>query len=160
MNKPETTPPTYFHHICDGTDRPPELCLAAMKGGSQCFPRWVYERAEDAPADELALGGGETPAEAGALRHCDGITDAGLAHFQAAYPGEAITEDDLFHYVYGLLHSPDYRARFADDLSKQLPRIPAVAATTDFRAFVGAGRKLANLHCGFEVVEPYRVIIA
>ncbi len=141
------------------TDSPPELCLAAMKGGSQCFPRWAYERAEDAPADELALGGEETPAEAGALRRRDGITDAGLAHFQAAYPGEAITKDDLFHYVYGLLHSPDYRARFADNLSKQLPRIPAVVTAADFWAFTNAGRELADLHCGFDEAEPYPVTI-
>ena len=127
-------------------------------GGNQCFPRWVYDAPGGAGGDELAL---DTPSqEHGAPRRRDAITDAGLAHFQAAYPNETITKDDLFYYVYGVLHSPDYRSRFADNLSKQLPRIPAVATVADFRAFVGAGRELADLHCGFEGVEPYPVTIA
>lgn len=87
----------------------------------------------------------------------DAITDEGLAHFQAAYPGEAITKKDLFYYVYGLLHSEDYRTRFTDNLSKQLPRIPRVKATADFWAFSKAGRALAALHVNYERVEPYPV---
>ena len=47
------------------------------------------------------------------------MTDAGLAHFQSAYPGESLSKEDLFYYVYGILHSPDYRERFADNLSKE-----------------------------------------
>ncbi|MFT3974900.1 MAG: DEAD/DEAH box helicase family protein [Amaricoccus sp.] len=87
----------------------------------------------------------------------DAITDQGLAHFQAAYPGEAITKKDLFYYIYGLLHSEDYRTRFADNLSKQLPRIPRVKAAADFWAFSRAGHALAALHVNFEQVEPYPV---
>ena len=87
----------------------------------------------------------------------DAITDQGLAHFQAAYPGEAITKKDLFYYIYGLLHSEDYRTRFADNLSKQLPRIPRVKAADDFWAFSKAGRALAALHVNYEQVEPYPV---
>lgn len=80
-----------------------------------------------------------------------------MAYFQAAYPDEAITKDDVFYYVYGLLHSEDYRARYADNLSKQLPRIPAVKKAEDFWAFVEAGRKLGDLHCDFEQADPYPV---
>lgn len=87
----------------------------------------------------------------------DAITDEGLAHFQAAYPGEAITKQDLFYYVYGLLNSEDYRTRFADNLSKQLPRIPRVKAFADFWAFSRAGRSLAALHVNYEQVEPFPV---
>ena len=87
----------------------------------------------------------------------DGITDAGLAHFQAAWPGEAITKEDLFHYVYGLLYAPDYRTRYADNLKKALPRIPAVARVEDYRAFRDAGRALADLHVSYEEVEPHPV---
>ena len=126
--------------------------------GGQGFPRWLYEFPTIAAAEELALQ--DADSEMGAPQRRDAITNAGLAHFQTAYPGEAITKDDLFYYVYGLLHSPDYRARFADNLSKQLPRIPAVATVAAFRAFVSAGRELADLHCGFDEVEPYPVIIA
>lgn len=87
----------------------------------------------------------------------DAITDQGLAHFQAAYPEEAITKKDLFYYIYGLLHSEDYRTRFADNLSKQLPRIPRVKAAADFWAFSKAGRMLAALHVNYDQVEPFPV---
>jgi predicted helicase len=90
----------------------------------------------------------------------DGITDEGLAYFQAAYPDEAISKKDLFYYIYGLLHSEDYRARFADNLSKQLPRIPRVKSASDFWAFSKAGRALAALHVNYEQVEPFPVTIA
>jgi predicted helicase len=90
----------------------------------------------------------------------DAITDEGLAHFQSAYPGEAITKKDLFYYVYGLLHSEDYRIRFADNLSKQLPRIPRVKTASDFWTFSKAGRASAGLHVNYEQVEPYVVTIA
>ena len=65
----------------------------------------------------------------------DAITDEGLAHFQSAYPGEAISKEDVFYYVYGLLHSKDYRERYADNLSKELPRIPRVKTAAGFRTF-------------------------
>ncbi|WP_083930389.1 type ISP restriction/modification enzyme [Methylovulum miyakonense] len=87
----------------------------------------------------------------------DGITDVGLAHFQAAYPDETISKEDLFYYIYGLLHSEDYKARYADNLSKELPRIPCVNKAADFWTFSQAGRALAELHINYETVEPYPV---
>lgn len=53
-------------------------------------------------------------------------------------------EEDLLYYIYGLLHSPEYRSRYADNLSKELPRIPAVKKFADFMAFSKAGRELAD----------------
>jgi predicted helicase len=85
------------------------------------------------------------------------ITDSGLKHFQDSYPGENISKEDLFYYVYGLLHSPDYRERYADNLSKELPRIPAVKTAKDFWHFSKAGRDLAELHLNYETVKPYPV---
>lgn len=86
----------------------------------------------------------------------DGISNTGLAHFQQAYPakgeGTSITKEDLFYYIYGLLHSPDYRSRYADNLGKELPRIPAVKTFADFRAFPQAGRDLAHWHLNYETV--------
>jgi predicted helicase len=61
----------------------------------------------------------------------------------------------VFYYVYGLLHSPDYRERYADNLSKELPRIPCVKTPADFWAFSQAGRQLADLHLNYETVAPY-----
>ena len=90
----------------------------------------------------------------------DGLTDDGLKHFQDAYSNTAITKEDIFYYVYGLLHSKDYRMRFANNLSKALPRVPDVTQEVDFWAFVEAGRKLGDLHVNYENAELYPVRFA
>lgn len=126
--------------------------------GAQCFPLYLYDEEAQAQA-------GDTPDIFAAVATLaerprrDAITDAGLAHFQEAYPGEVISKEDLFYYVYGLLHSPDYRERYADNLSKELPRIPRVKTAADFWAFSQAGRALADLHLNYEAVQPYPLTI-
>ena len=123
----------------------------------QCFPRYLYEPLQSEDKGGLfAWQGGETSA----YKRRDAIADEGLAHFLEAYSGETIAKDDLFHYVYGLLHSQDYRERYANNLAKQLPRIPLMKRAADFWAFVEAGRALGDLHVGYETVEPYPVTIA
>ncbi len=89
------------------------------------------------------------------IRSRDAITDDGLARFSAAYPDETITKDGLFNYVYGILHSEEYRRRFEDNLSKEMPRIPLVGKASDFWAFVNAGKKLGEMHCDFDQAEIY-----
>ncbi len=118
----------------------------------QCFPLYLYE--ESQPGDGLFAASGEQLDD---LERRDGITDGGLAHFQAAYPGQEISKEDLFYYTYGLLHSPDYRERYKNNLAKQLPRIPAVKTFEDFASFRDAGRALGDLPVNFESVEPYMV---
>ncbi|EQM79688.1 DEAD/DEAH box helicase [Stutzerimonas stutzeri] len=132
----------------------PDLNLAPGMGGYQCFPLYLYDEAAQASNDDLF----SEPVEGG-LRRRDAITDAGLAHFVSAYPSEQISKEDLFYYVYGILHSPDYRERYADNLSKELPRIPAVKSAADFWVFSKAGRALADLHLNYETVEPYPLTI-
>jgi predicted helicase len=132
------------------------LDLNSADGGVQCFPLTLYDRSDTDAADDL-FSVVEDDKPSYRTRH--GITDVGLAHFQKAYPGEAITKDDIFYYTYGLLHSDDYRRRFADNLKKELPRIPCVKKATDFWSFVKAGRALGDLHVGYESVEPYPVTI-
>ena len=80
----------------------------------------------------------------GGYRRVDNITDATLHSYQAAY-GPEMTKDDVFYYVYALLHSPEYRTRYGADLKKSLPHIPLVASREDFLAFITAGRGLADL---------------
>jgi len=134
-------------------DQIPEL---QTDGGTQCFPLALYDQpSAEAGNDDLFSQSGKTEG----FQSRDGITDAGLKHFQEAYPGETITKEDLFYYVYGLLHSEDYRAKYADNLSKELPRIPRVKTASDFWAFSRAGRTLGDLHVNYESVEPYPVTI-
>ncbi|EMF0343832.1 helicase, partial [Enterococcus faecium] len=63
-----------------------------------------------------------------------------------------LEEDDIFYYVYGILHSEDYRDKYANDLQKALPRIPEVK---DKEKYVEIGRKLADLHLNYEDVPAY-----
>jgi len=127
----------------------PDVNLAPAMGGYQCFPLYLYD---EVPEDDGSLFDGVSEAE---RMRSDAITDEGLAHFQAAYPDKAISKEDLFYYVYGLLQSPDYRERFADNLAKELPRIPRVKTADDFWAFSKAGRDLARLHLNYETVATY-----
>ncbi|WP_294219714.1 type ISP restriction/modification enzyme [Prosthecobacter sp.] len=145
------------------TDCVPDLSMVAGNGAGQCFPLYLYEKAtDDEDTDEGSLFARSKTAAKDADTHTrrDGISDAGLAHFQAAYPtkgeGDTITKEDLFYYIYGLLHSPDYRSRYADNLGKELPRIPAVKRFADFQAFSQAGRDLAHWHLNYETVECYK----
>ena len=62
---------------------------------------------------------------------------------------------DIFFYVYGVLHSQQYRTTFAADLKRMLPRIPLASSTEDFAHFVEAGQDLADLHVDYENAEPY-----
>lgn len=142
----------------------------------QCFPLKLFESL-DAVADDDDESDGSKPqnemfddasdkdlfdkgtTKVGKYAVRDGITDAGLQHFQNAYQGQQISKEDLFYYIYGLLHSEDYKKRYADNLSKELPRIPAVKKFADFQAFSTAGRRLADLHINYETVAPYQVDI-
>ncbi|GAA4936174.1 DEAD/DEAH box helicase [Streptomonospora halophila] len=122
----------------------PDLHVTGAGSGGQFFPRYTYR--ETGSGNDLF-----SAAEESGFERLDNITDAGLASFQKSY-GPLVSKDDVFYYVYGLLHSPDYRTRFAADLRRSLPRIPMVA---DFNSFADAGRALAKLHVGYESVTPY-----
>ncbi len=118
---------------------------------AQFFPRWTFEK----PASDGALfasAAGEVD-EYG-YRRVDNITDEILTLYRSEF-GDQLTKDDIFYYVYAVLHSEQYRETFAADLKRMLPRIPLAASTTDFEAFTDAGRKLADLHIGYESIEPY-----
>ncbi|MBE7525726.1 DEAD/DEAH box helicase [candidate division WWE3 bacterium] len=147
------------------SDTLPDLNL--LEAGAQCFPLKLYNSAQnesiqsdDAHADLFENNQKISISTDDGYTIKDGITDAGLAYFQAAYPTETITKEDVFYYIYGLLHSEDYKQRYADNLSKELPRIPCVKKASEFLAFSQAGRDLAELHINYESVEPYPVNFA
>lgn len=135
-------------------DRVPDL---QSDGGSQCFPLWIYEPVgpdADLAAGEL-FGEGERQ-----YRRRPGITPGALDAYRSALGDAALSHEAMFYYSYGLLHAPDYRLRFADTLAKELPRLPVPTGRAIFDAFERAGRELAELHCGFESVEPFPVTLA
>ena len=108
-------------------------------GDTQYLPRWTYEKSLSGDGYEKV----------------SNINPVTLTKFRDHYNDHNISEDNLFHYVYGMLHHPDYRTRYAANLSKEAARVPMVASLADFRAFVDAGETLSDLHVNYESVEPY-----
>ena len=82
----------------------------------------------------------------------ENITDWALTQFRTHYRDESIGKWDIFHYVYGLLHHPDYRERYQANLKRDLPRLPYAP---DFWAFAKAGKRLGEIHIGYEEVDEY-----
>ena len=115
----------------------------------QCFPLYWYEENK---AIQLSLF--DTNDNDGKYIRHDGITDWILKEAQKRYHTKSITKEMIFYYVYGILHSEDYRTRFAADLKKSLPRIPLVDDVNVFMDFYKAGKKLAELHLNYEKIPP------
>jgi predicted helicase len=114
------------------SDRLPDLHLCASVDGHQCFAFYAYE-------------------SDGKTRH-ENITDWALEHFRDHCNDKKITKWDIFYYVYGVLHHPEYRTKYAEDLKRELPRIPLAK---DFWGFAKAGQELASLHVDYGKVERY-----
>jgi predicted helicase len=121
----------------------------------QHFPIYLYKENEEQMDIDLS---NSLPQDKGYTRS-DGISDTGLVHFQRTYPNESINKEDIFYYTYGLLHSPEYRERYADNLNKELPRIPCVKDATAFWHFSQSGRNLAKLHIDYESIDKYPVTL-
>jgi len=133
----------------------PSLHAADMVG-TQFFPLYVYDNNDDAVDEEGGLFASKERRPPSDSRR-DAITDAGLTHFRTAYPGQKITKEDIFYYVYGVLHSPQYHERYADTLGKELPRIPRVKTAEALLAFSGSGSDPEQLaHAAF-LTEQRRV---
>jgi predicted helicase len=121
---------------------------------AQCFPLYYYEERQKSSPTLF-----DAAAENEFIRR-DGVSDFILERAKKQYglstgSRNGVTKEDIFYYVYGFLHSPDYRTAFANDLKKMLPRIPLVEDVRDFWAFSKAGRQLAELHINYEHVAPY-----
>ena len=116
-------------------------------GDTQCFPLYYYEENK---ATQKGLF--DTDESQKYVRR-DAISDFILERAKQQY-GKTVTKEDIFYYVYGFLHSKEYRETYANDLKKMLPRLPLVETVTDFWAFSKAGRKLAELHLNYETVAP------
>ena len=91
--------------------------------------------------------------EVGPTGDGDNITDWCLKQFQSKYDDQ-VTKDDVWEYVYGVMHAPDWRQGYRHDLQRNLARIPLAE---DFEAFRSAGRALMDLHIGYETVQEWPV---
>jgi len=120
--------------------------LAMFTYAVQFFPRHTFD---DGDQDDSLFA--ELEGNGNSIGQDDNVTDEILAEYQSRF-GENLTKDDVFFYVYGILHSAEYREQFKADIQRMLPRIPKVR---DFRPFADAGRKLADLHLNYETVKPY-----
>ena len=129
-------------------DKIPEVQMVA---NGQCFPLHLYEKPD---SDGGLFDQQPDAADPHGYTRRDAITDDALAKFRTAY-GNTVSKHDIFHYIYGLLHVPAYRQRFANNLSKELPRIPLATDPDHFTALVAAGRELGDLHVGFDRVDPW-----
>ena len=127
------------------TDCIPDLELI---GKSQCFPLSYFEERQ-----KLSRGLFDEDGDSEYIRR-DGVSDFILDRARAIY-GKTVGKEDIFYYVYGFLHSPEYRIKFANDLKKMLPRIPLVEDVRDFWKYSKAGRELAELHINYESVPAY-----
>jgi predicted helicase len=89
----------------------------------------------------------------------DNITDWSLKQFSSHYKIEkkskrSITKDEIFHYVYGVLHDPIYREKYAQNLKREFPRIPFYS---NFWTWAQWGEALMALHIGYETVKPWKL---
>lgn len=126
--------------------------LNCLDAGTQCFPLYYYEE-RNKQNNSLFDEGGKSE-----FIRRDGVSDFILERARKQY-GNNITKEDVFYYVYGFLHSPEYRQTFVNDLKKMLPRLPLVDDVRDFWKFSKAGRQLADLHINYETVEPYKDVV-
>lgn len=125
--------------------------LHILESATQCFPLYYYE------LNQAQAGLYESQKDSKYLRR-EGISDFALKTAQALY-GKKISKEDIFYYIYGLLHSPEYRERFKADLTKMLPRIAFMEDAKAFKTIVKIGEKLADLHLNYETAEPYKNVI-
>ena len=169
------------HSVFDSimTELPPDLHLNS--GATQCFPRYRLQTPDSTQGGIFEDGQPATPqteveptestkspqpshatatpdslegtvASDGRV-YVDNILDTSLKKFQTHYGDNAITKDDIFYYVYGILHHEGYRQKYKNDLTKELPRIPFAP---DFWSFANIGRQLGDLHCDYDKLEGWQ----
>ena len=130
----------------------------------QYFPRFTWSAVEADDGGLFGEGGVAKQGEAsiygkvgevvdGYVR-VDNITDEIKALYREAL-GADVTGDDIFHFVYGKLHDPVYRTKYAADLKKMLPHIETPSSRAEFDKFAAAGKELMDLHVNYESVEPW-----
>ena len=127
--------------------------LNCLDAGTQCFPRYRYDQSEEEKTQ------GSFEFEEADKRRSDNIPAGTIFLFQQKYSDNSIDADAIFYYVYGLLHSTDYKTQFSAELKKMLPRIPYVANKAFFWDFANAGKALSDIHIDYENQDPWPLTI-
>lgn len=123
-----------------------------FNGACQCFPLYYYEENKNAQKGLFDQNTDQDYVKRDAISNF--ILDIAVKQF-----GKNVTKEDIFYYVYGFLHSPEYRETFANDLKKMLPKLPLVDEPKVFWQFSKAGRELADLHLNYEKVPPSSEVV-
>ena len=124
-------------------------------GDTTIFPLYYYKEVEKTINPTLF------DIDVAQYRQLDGITDWIVEEIRNKYKDveKRISKEDIFYYVYGLLHSEDYRRKYKNDLAQSLPWIPVVDELKDFNAFMQAGRELADIHLNYEAQGSYPTVV-
>ncbi len=112
---------------------------------SICFPLFMYAKEEKHNDYQMSLFG-DLVEDTTTYKKRYAISDAALTKFKGIY-GERVTKEDIFYYLYAVLHNKDYIAAYADNLAKEMVRIPTLEK---FPKYVDIGRQLADLHLNYE----------
>lgn len=113
---------------------------------AQCFPLYMYDKNEKQIMPQMTLFGDMEEADAVGYKKRYAISDAVLTKFKEIY-GDRVTKEDIFYYLYAVLHSKDYISAYEDNLAKEMVRIPTLEK---FPKYVEIGRQLAELHLHYE----------
>ena len=113
---------------------------------SNCFPMYMYDKIEKHGNAQMTLFGDmEEEDTVGYKKRC-AISEVAFTKFKGIY-GDRVTKEDIFYYLYAVLHSKDYIEAYADNLAKEMVRIPTLEK---FPKYVEIGRQLAELHLNYE----------
>ena len=119
----------------------------------QCVPLYYYERTDNVSDKQTTrMFEDDAHVDADGYVRRDSISDGTLTECRHRYGDKNISKEDIFWYVYGILHSAEYKDRFSSSLKKMTPRVPVV---DDFHSFSNAGRELGQWHLDYETVDPY-----
>ncbi len=119
----------------------------------QCFPQWLYAKSSE---NKGTLFTEEHETDAYGYVRESAITSTALRAFSKKLR-RGISSDDLFYYIYSVLHVPSYRTKYAANLCKVLPRIPIPENLEEFRVLAEAGKKLGELHVDYEQAEEWPI---
>ncbi len=83
------------------------------------------------------------------------ISGYALNLFRKHYQDNAITEEEIFYYIYAIFHHKGYVEKYKNSLTKEAPRI---ALSEDFKELSILGKELAELHLNYENGEMHESV--